>query len=58
MYDNYPDDVEDLVREDKQRKAYSRHLMSHPDPRDPDYPEPEDYGLTYNEDTDQLEFDY
>lgn len=30
--------------EDKLRRDYLRHLAAHPDPRDPDHPEPEDYG--------------
>lgn len=57
MYDNYPPEIDDIIHEDNQRKAYLRQLGKHPDPRDPDYPEPEDYGLTYNEEH-QLEFDY
>lgn len=57
MYDNYPDDFESLQYENSQIKAYQRHLSAHPNPRDPDHPEPEDYGLTYNEE-EQLEFDF
>lgn len=54
MYDNYPDDLEDLVAEDRKVKAYHKALANHPDYRDPDHPDPEDYGITYEE---QLELD-
>ena len=56
MYDNYPPEVGDIIHEDSQRKAYFRQLAKHPDYRDPDYPEPEDFGLKYNEEH-QLELD-
>jgi len=31
--------------EEKLWRDYFAHLAAHPDPRDPDYPELEDYGL-------------
>ena len=51
MYSNYPDDYEELVQIDRQYKAYNRALLAHPDPRDPDHPEPEEYGVIEYEET-------
>lgn len=56
MYDNYPPEVDDIIHEDNQRRAYLRQLSKHPDYRDPNHPEPEDFGLKYNEEH-QLELD-
>ena len=36
------DDVVDLLAERQANRAYQRQLLQHPDPRDPDYPEPPD----------------
>lgn len=44
-----PEDAWVEYVDDLQRKRYRSHLAAHPDPRDPDYPEPEDYGLDEEE---------
>jgi hypothetical protein len=40
MIDFCDDDVADLLAERQARRYYQRQLLNHPDPRDPDYPEP------------------
>lgn len=36
------EDIEDIRWDDRLRKVYLARLLRHPDPRDPDYPEPLD----------------
>jgi hypothetical protein len=39
----------ELVAEERARRAYRQHFRHHPDPRDPDYLDPEDFGLEDDE---------
>lgn len=44
-FDDLPDDAWVAYVDERQRRRYQAALAAHPDPRDPDHPEPEDYGL-------------
>jgi hypothetical protein len=41
----YPDEAWDEEYDYQRRRDYRAHLAAHPDPRDPDHPDPEEYGI-------------
>ena len=47
-----PEGAEVEWLEDKLRRDYRAHLAAHPNPRDPDHPDPEEYGI-FEEDEDE-----
>lgn len=47
-----PEGAEVEWLEDKLRRDYRAHLAAHPHPRDPDHPDPEEYGI-FEEDEDE-----
>ncbi len=48
-YQDLPDDAWQEFCDDKALRRYYAALRAHPHPSDPDHPEPEEYGLTYED---------